>query len=211
MIEVVPLLLAAAVVGILHMSAPDHWVTLCILGRASGWANGRLFGVTLITGVGHVVLSIALGLVVVVVGLVFSNLVSLYFALAVGFIMVGVGLFVGVRSLLSREQKLDVASVAANEKKQIQKGAGYFAALGAALSPDLSIVPIFLIAAPVGLGLAVDTAIVFAAASILTIVLLVMLGSAGLARAFERIPPKYNDALVGFVIAAVGAYIVVFG
>jgi len=38
-----------------------------------------------------------------------------------------------------------------------------------------------------------------------------LLGSAGLAKAFERVPPKYNDALVGFVIAAVGVYILVAG
>lgn len=32
-----------------------------------------------------------------------------------------------------------------------------------------------------------------------------------MAKAFERIPPKYNDALVGFVVAAVGIYILLSG
>ena len=51
----------------------------------------------------------------------------------------------------------------------------------------------------------------FAVASIGALLIFLILGSAGLARAFEKLPPKYNDALVGFVIAGVGAYIVAFG
>jgi putative Mn2+ efflux pump MntP len=61
------------------------------------------------------------------------------------------------------------------------------------------------------LSFALYTAIVFSTASILALLAFLLLGSAGLAKAFERIPPKYNDALVGFVIAAVGAYILVAG
>lgn len=85
----------------------------------------------------------------------------------------------------------------------------YLAALGAALSPDLSILPIFLLAVPIGRGFAVDTAIVFGLTSIGALLAFLLIGSAGLAKAFERLPSKYNDALVGFVIAAVGFYVLV--
>jgi putative Mn2+ efflux pump MntP len=71
--------------------------------------------------------------------------------------------------------------------------------------------PIFLLAVPMGLGLAMDTAVIFAVASILSLTLLVLLGSKGLSEAFARVPPKYNDALVGFVIAAVGVYVLYAG
>jgi len=87
----------------------------------------------------------------------------------------------------------------------------YFAVLGAALSPDLSILPIFLLAVPIGVGFALDTAIVFAVASVAALLVFLLLGSAGLARAFEKLPPRYNDALVGFVIAAVGVYVLLAG
>ncbi len=46
-----------------------------------------------------------------------------------------------------------------------------------------------------------------AVGSILSLTLLVLVGSKGLSEAFARVPPKYNNALVGFVIAAVGAYV----
>jgi nickel/cobalt transporter (NicO) family protein len=205
-----PLLLAAAFVGILHMSAPDHWATLIILGRVSKWNRSRLMGVGAMTAVGHVALSILLGFVVVEVGRIFSQRVSLYITEGTGAAMVVGGLLYGTRELLMNRPE-DYES---ETREEISKGEGtfgrrfrYLAVLGAALSPDISILPIFLLAVPIGLGSAVDTAIVFALASIGALLTFLLIGSAGLAKAFERLPSKYNDALVGFVIAAVGFYV----
>jgi nickel/cobalt transporter (NicO) family protein len=209
-----PLLLAAALVGILHMSAPDHWATLIILGRISKWNRSRLIGVGFMTAVGHVALSIFLGFIVVEVGLVFSHQVSVYLTEATGLIMVIGGLVYGGGELLSNkveDYERETQDELAKGEEAIGKRFRYFAVLGAALSPDLSILPIFLLAVPAGLGFAFDTAIVFAAASIAALILFILLGSAGLAKAFEKIPPKYNDALVGFVIAAVGFYVLLAG
>ena len=58
---------------------------------------------------------------------------------------------------------------------------------------------------------ALDTAVVFAAASITALLAFLLLGSAGLAKVFQKFPPKYNDALVGFVVAAVGFYVLLAG
>ncbi|MGI0086328.1 MAG: hypothetical protein ACREBQ_14720, partial [Nitrososphaerales archaeon] len=143
MIAILPLLAAAAVVGILHMSAPDHWVTLCILGSVAGWGRLRLLTVSIVTGFGHVALSIALGLLVVLVGHIFSSLISFYFTLAVGAIMLVAGMFVGIRALFSKREAInegglmeeDHMKMQESDKKGMKKGAGYFAVLGAALSP----------------------------------------------------------------------------
>jgi putative Mn2+ efflux pump MntP len=128
--------------------------------------------------------------------------------------MVAGGLFFGFKELRSANDK----DPEKETQEKLSKGEGtrgkrfrYFAVLGAALSPDLSILPIFLLAIPLGLGFAFDTAAVFALASILALLSLLLLGMAGLAKAFEKFPPKYNDALVGFVVAAVGAYILLTG
>jgi len=81
--------------------------------------------------------------------------------------------------------------------------------LGAAISPDISITPVFLAAVPAGLLYAVYLFVVFVVKSILCEVILVQVGIRGLAKTFEHIPEKYNDAIVGFVIAAIGIYIVI--
>ena len=76
MVEATPLLLGALLVGALHMSAPDHWVTLCLLGKVAKWSRGRLLLMSLVTGLGHVLLSVALGFVIVGVGVLFAESLS---------------------------------------------------------------------------------------------------------------------------------------
>ncbi len=209
MLLVAPLLTAAALVGILHMSAPDHWVTLVILGRISKWTRKRMFGVSIMTAIGHVALSILLGFAIVGLGMAFSQQVSLDITKGTGAIMVVVGIIYGVRELRAIETK-DYQK----EAKEFSKGGetfvkrfSYFAVLGAALSPDLGILPIFLLAIPGGSSFALDVAVVFALSSVLALSVLVWLGSTGMAKTIERIPAKYNNAVVGFVVAAVGFYV----
>lgn len=219
MISLLPYVIGATVVGILHMSAPDHWVTLCVLARNKQWAPKKLFGISFVAAVGHVGLSVVMGLAVVVLGLVFSHLISYYLDTGIGIIMVVAGLIVGIKPLVVKsdhhhdhghEHNLDTHG---NEIKEgvgkLTQGIGYFAVLGAALSPDPSIIPIYLSAISAGFYFALELSAVFAIASILTLLLLVKLGTVGLAKTFEKIPEKYTDSLVGFVIAAIGVYVLV--
>jgi hypothetical protein len=214
MVQATPLLLGALLVGALHMSAPDHWVTLCLLGKVAKWTRGKLLLVSLVTGLGHVLLSVALGLAIVGVGVLFTKSLSAQITLGTGVLMLVGGLVYAGRELLSKRTE-DYRQEAQSEYLKAGGGTGrkvgYFAVLGAALSPDLSILPIFVLAVPAGFSLAIDTAVAFGSASILSLVIFVLLGSWGLDRIFEKIPPRYNAALVGFVVAAVGAYIVLFG
>ena len=215
MTDIWPLLVGAALVGVLHMSAPDHWVTLCILSRESGWNNKKLFGISLVTASGHAALSAALGFAIAVAGLLFSRLISSYISYAVGLVMLAVGLFIGVRALVSKkkEEVTPGEKLLEKEKKGGSRlnGIGYFAVLGAALSPDLSITPIFLASITVGLLFAFYLLVIFVVTSILSQLVLVQVGSKGLAKTFEHVPEKYNDSIVGFVIAAIGIYIIIAG
>lgn len=222
MINILTYMIGAAVVGILHMSAPDHWITLCVLARNKQWAPKRLFGISLVTAIGHVGLSIVLGLGVVAVGLVFSHLISSYLDTGIGLVMVIAGLIIGIRPLVQKnahhndhhtkhERESQHHEHDNKDKKtgRFTQGIGYFAVLGAALSPDPSIIPIYLSAISSGFYFALELSVVFAIASILTLLLLVQLGTVGLAKTFEKIPEKYNDSLVGFVVAIIGIYVLV--
>jgi len=216
MTDIVPFLVGAALVGVLHMSAPDHWVTLCILSRSSGWNSRKLFIISLATATGHSLLSATLGFGIAVAGLLFSKLISSYISYAVGFVMLAVGLFIGARALVSKKKREVTPEEKLLKEKKTKNasrlnGIGYFAVLGAALSPDLSITPIFLASITVSVLFAFYLLIIFVVTSILTQLVLVQVGIKGLAKTFERIPEKYNDSIVGFVIAAVGIYIILAG
>ena len=127
--------------------------------------------------------------------------------------MLVVGLGYGIKTLwiTKREDYEKVVDQELEKAKTSGQGLTYFVVLGGALSPDLSILPIFFLAIPLGLGLVLDAAVAFALASVLTLVLLVLVGSMGIARVMSRAPARLNDSLVGFVIAAVGAYVLIAG
>ena len=160
MINLLAYVIGAAVVGILHMSAPDHWLTLCVLARNKQWAPKKLFGISFVTAIGHVALSVAMGLVVVVVGLVFSHMISYYLDTGIGMVMVGAGLIVGIIPLVRKREhpKHEHHSEPEEEKKsgKLASKIGYFAILGAALSPDPSIIPIYLSAISAGFYFAIE-------------------------------------------------------
>lgn len=214
-------IIGAAIVGIIHMSAPDHWLTLCVLARNKQWAPKKLFGISFVTAIGHVALSVVMGLVVVVVGLIFSHLISYYLDTGIGIIMIIAGSIVGIIPFVRKSNHHHEHEHGhhhehdQHEHKEEKKSSkltskiGYFAILGAALSPDPSIIPIYLSAIPAGFYFAIELSVVFAAASILTLLLLVQLGTMGLVKTLAKIPEKYNDSMVGFVIAAIGIYVLV--
>ncbi len=214
MIDLWALLIAAAIVGVVHMAAPDHWVTICLLSKSCGWNNKKLFSISLMTSTGHALFSAALGFAVLAVGLIFSRLISVYISFVIGIIMLLTGLFIGIRSLKS-SQKYNVETEEKlvrqekNKKVATAKGISYFAILGAALSPDLSITPVFLAGVPAGLLFGVCLFGVFVISSILCQLVLVQAGARGFAETLARIPERYNDAIVGFAIAAIGIYIIV--
>src|SRR6185369_2962352 len=63
------LVAAAASLGSVHTLAPDHWMPFAALARAEGWTARRTAAITAMCGLGHVTVSVLLGLVSVFLGL----------------------------------------------------------------------------------------------------------------------------------------------
>jgi hypothetical protein len=76
--ELTVLLVTAATIGIVHtLLGPDHYVPFIALARARGWSVGRTLRWTLFCGVGHVLGSVALGIVGVAMGIGVSHIESI--------------------------------------------------------------------------------------------------------------------------------------
>ncbi len=59
-----PLLVATvAAVGVLHTLVPDHWAPIAVIARRQGWSVTRTGRAAAIAGLGHVVSTLALGVV----------------------------------------------------------------------------------------------------------------------------------------------------
>jgi hypothetical protein len=74
-IDLTVVLATAATIGVVHtLLGPDHYVPFIALARARGWGVGRALRWTLCCGIGHVLGSVALGVVGIAVGLGVSHI-----------------------------------------------------------------------------------------------------------------------------------------
>jgi len=64
---------AVAAVGVLHTIVPDHWVPIALIARQRGWSKAETAKVSFKAGVGHVLSTLAIGLVVWIGGVAFAT------------------------------------------------------------------------------------------------------------------------------------------
>jgi len=64
---------AVAAVGVLHTIVPDHWVPITLIARQRGWSKAETAKVAFKAGVGHVLSTLAIGLVVWIGGVAFAT------------------------------------------------------------------------------------------------------------------------------------------
>ncbi|QBG48623.1 hypothetical protein EGM51_14875 [Verrucomicrobia bacterium S94] len=65
----------AALIGLGHtLAGPDHYLPFIVMGKARNWSIGKTMGITFLCGIGHVVGSIALGLIGAALGIALGKL-----------------------------------------------------------------------------------------------------------------------------------------
>ncbi len=74
--EAIPILAGtAALIGFGHtLAGPDHYLPFIVMGKARKWSLGKTMWITLLCGIGHVVGSIALGLIGATLGVALGKL-----------------------------------------------------------------------------------------------------------------------------------------
>jgi ABC-type nickel/cobalt efflux system permease component RcnA len=215
---------AVAGVGVLHTIVPDHWVPITLIARQRGWSRAETARAAFQAGVGHVLSTLAIGLVVWLAGVVFAarfgNIVDMAASLALiafgGWIMVS-----ALRSLRGEgghghDHSHDHAhshdhghghehghSHDTARRQGTSSRTALLLILGS--SPMVEGIPAFFAAGKYGIGLIVLMAIVFAISTIATYVLLCLSSAAGLQRVSLGPFEHYGEALSGALIAIIGA------
>jgi hypothetical protein len=217
----VPLLLiAAGTVGFLHSILPDHWVPLAVIGRTQRWSIGRVAGVSFLASIGHVVTSIAIGAIIAVVGLQFRSTFETQQGHIVGVVLIATGIGFLVWGLLGGGHGHDHShsheyphghdhadsghSPSTAQKSLMRRFGGIVIPFGAAASPDLTILPIFLAASAVGTGAVIGVLTTFSIVTLATFVVLTvaatMLGYQIKGEWLE----KHGNTITAFVLLAIG-------
>lgn len=221
------LLVAAAGVGFGHAVLPDHWVPLAVLGRTRRYPLSRIARLSGLAGVGHVLVSIVLGGVIVLIGLQFRSAVQSAQETIIGLILIATGLGFAVLELSGRghhhdhphhdepdhahhdhdhgeHRNHDHGHPHKQPPGRLRGLAAVMVPFGAAASPDLTILPVFLAATTAGVATAVGSLVIFAAVTILTIVTLTLVAARGGYQIRGQWLERWGNAITALVLIVIG-------
>jgi nickel/cobalt exporter len=210
------LIAAAAGVGFAHAVLPDHWMPLAVVGRAQRYPLTKIARLSSLAGVAHVLLSLLLGVVIVLVGLQFRSSVARAEDAIVGGLLIATGVAFAVVELMGRgghrhshehHQDHEHDEGHHHSHRRLRGAAAVMVPFGAAASPDLTILPVFLAAAATGAGAAIGSLVAFSVATILTFVVLTVLAAAGGYVVRARWLDRAANAITAAVLVIIGALV----
>lgn len=186
-------------VAFLHAALPTHWLPFVLVGRAQKWSAGRTLGVTLLAGLGHVALTILLGLVLVIAGLALEPRLGHLFHWIVGGLMVAVGLFYIARGRHSHAMPEAGRRTYASDRAAITA-----LVVLLTLSPCEAFLPYYLAGMKHGWGAFLLLSIVLLAATAAGMLLFTGLSLAGVRRLNLDWLERYEETILGAALVLVG-------
>jgi ABC-type nickel/cobalt efflux system permease component RcnA len=228
----IALLLAGVTVGSLHTIAPDHWVPFAALARARRWSGARTAVVTMVCGMGHVTVSVLLGVLALFFGLKLLEAFARQMESLAGLLLIGFGVVYGLwgwrRAVSARLQAHAHAHghvhwhahqehgharphLHASDDRAASKMTAMSLFLLFSADPCVAVVPILFAAAPLGVAKTLVIVIAYELATILTMVALVLPARAAANRVRAEWVARYGDATAGAVIVAVGVVVAALG
>ena len=229
------LLVAAAGVGFGHAILPDHWMPLAVLGRTRRYPVSRVTRLSGLAGIAHVLVSLVLGGILVIVGLQFRSTVEHAQAVIIGSILVATGIGFMAFQLTGHghqhghdhghghphrshdherdddDQEYDHAHEHPHHPHGPRRRGASLAAVmipfGAAASPDLTILPVFLAATTAGVGVAIGSLAIFATVTIATIVTLTVAATRGGYRLRGAWLDRWGNAITALTLVAIGVLV----
>ena len=210
------LLAASAGVGFGHAILPDHWVPLAVLGRTRRYPLARVARLSGLAGVAHVLVSILLGAVIIAVGLQFRSAVQSAQDTIIGCVLILTGLGFVVLELSGRghhhhhdheHEHGHEHGHDSGEEGRLRGLAAVMVPFGAAASPDLTILPVFLASATGDVSTAIGSLVIFAAVTIATIVGLTLAACFGGYQIQGRWLERWGNAFTALTLVVIGALV----
>jgi nickel/cobalt exporter len=217
------LVAAAAGVGLGHAILPDHWVPLGVLSRARRYPLARVARLAGLAGVAHVLVSLVIGAVIIVVGLQLRSTVEHVQNAIVGGLLIATGVGFALLEATghghghAHEHEHDHHHDHDHDDddyhphdahRHAGRGRGAFmVSFGAAASPDLTILPVFLAATTAGAGAAIASLVAFAAVTVTTIVVLTLLATIGGYGLRSQWLERWGNAFTALILVVVGALV----
>lgn len=233
--ELTALLVTAGSIGFFHtLLGPDHYVPFVVMSRSGEWSARKTAAITFLCGLGHVLGSIILGLVGVALGLAVAGLeaieavrggIAAWALIAFGLVYFAWGLRRAIRNRPHTHSHPHAGGVThshthvhtkghvhAHETDGNKKLTPWVLFVIFVLGPCEPLIPLLIYPAAEGGFLNVAlVAGVFSAATILTMMTVVMLGVRGISLVPTAGLERYVHALAGLAIFLCGASIQFLG
>ncbi|MHB1544033.1 MAG: sulfite exporter TauE/SafE family protein [Gammaproteobacteria bacterium] len=196
---------AVALVGVLHTIVPDHWGPIALLARQEQWSQHKVITTALGAGIGHVLSTLLIGLVMWYAGL---EVAHHYGALVARISSLGLILFGGWMCVAAwREMRAKAHSapgtlVSGDHLPGRTRATALVLVLGS--SPMIEGLPAFFAAGRYGSWLIGVMALVFAASTIVTYVVMCVYSTRGLRQFRFRVIERYGEVLSGGFIMLLG-------
>ena len=204
---------AAASVGALHTLAPDHWVPFAALARAQKWSAARTARITFLCGFGHVTVSALLGLLGLLFGRAIFESAGARMEAVAGILLVGFGLAYGVWGMrrAAGRRVHGHAHAHYDHVHDASKTTAWSLFLLFSADPCVAVIPLLFAAAPLGTAPTVGLVLLYEAATIATMIVLVLPARAGFQRLRFPWLDHWGDAVAGALIVATGLVVMALG
>lgn len=221
------LFVAAGTLALGHSILPDHWLPFAVVARTNRWSILRTVRTSFMAAVGHVVASAVLGAIIVAIGVQFRGFVERQQSRVVGTILILTGLAFLVWTLARRGHHHDhnhdhghahphddhdhggkTDPRAGGNSPSPMRRFAVLAVLGAAATPDLTILPVFLAASAVGVAAAVGVLVFYALVSIVTFVGFTVIATLGGYQVEWPWLEQYGDQITAVMLIVIGLLVV---
>src|SRR5471032_635037 len=89
----VSILTTGFAVAFLHGALPNHWLPFVLVGRRQGWTSGKTLAITAFAGLGHAMVTMLLGLLLVALGLAVGDRFGPALTFVAGGLLIAFGLY----------------------------------------------------------------------------------------------------------------------
>lgn len=205
------LLISTISVAFLHALAPDHWMPFAAIAKAQKWSKLKLLGITFISGIGHVGISIIFSIIGILLGFSLSKLkgieghrgeIALWLLIGFGIAYMLWGI---KKAKEQKRKKIDEAKL----KAETVAVWTMFAVI--ILGPCEPLVPLMFLGYNYGWAGVLSVTIIFSAVTIAMMLGQSLLAFMGIQLIKNDIAERYSHAFAGFVIALTGVFVMALG
>lgn len=196
-----PLLGAAFAAAFLHAVLPTHWLPFVLVGRGQGWSPRQTLGAAALSGLVHVAVTVAAGVLVVIVGVEIDK----RFNGALSAISAGILILLGLYFLLSRRKGVERVHTQTEPGAPVRRFASDRAALASlvavlAFYPSEAFLPVYLRGAEYGWSTFLVLSLILAAATLLGMLLFTAIALAGASRLKLERWERYERLVLALVL-----------